>query len=59
MHHQKGAVVKNSVILPGASIGKNITVENYVIDKNADIRHVEILTAAQDNPGYIRRGDKI
>lgn len=56
---KKGAVVKNSVILPGASIGKNITVENYVIDKNADIRHVEILTAAQDNPGYIRRGDKI
>ena len=37
MHHQKGAVVNNSVILPGASIGKNITVENYVIDKNADI----------------------
>ena len=32
---------------------------NYVIDKNADIRHVTSLTGSPDAPGYIKRGDTI
>lgn len=56
---KKGAVVKDSVILPGVSIDSDITIENYVIDKNAKIRHVTNLTGSPDAPGYIKRGDTI
>lgn len=54
---KKGAVVKNSIILPTAVIGKDVHIENHVVDKHANIIHAKDLTADPDNPGYIRRGD--
>ena len=34
---KKGAVVKNSVILPAAYIGEDVHIENVVVDKKARI----------------------
>ena len=56
---KKGAVVKNSIILPTAVIGEDVHIENHVVDKHANIIHAKDLTADPDNPGYIRRGDTL
>lgn len=56
---KKGAVVKNSVILADSVIGENVHIENQVVDKHASIvRGKEIISPAE-NPGYIKRGDKL
>lgn len=56
---QKGAVVKNSVLLPGTLIGENVHVENFVVDKGAKIIHANELVAEADNPGYVKRQDTL
>ncbi len=56
---KKGAVVKNSVLLPGAVIGKNAVIENQVVDKRAQIVHANEIISTPDDPGYIRREDKL
>ena len=52
-----GAIVKNSVILPGAEIGKDVHVDHYVVDKNARLIHTKEIVAETEHPGYIRRDD--
>lgn len=54
---QKGAVVRNSVILPGAVIGKDVHVENHVVDKDVRIVHGKEIVASPELPGYIKRND--
>ena len=49
---KKGAVVKNSIILPTAVIGEDVHIENHVVDKHANIIHAKNLTA---DPDYFRR----
>lgn len=56
---KKGAVVKNSIILPGAVIGEDVHVENQVVDKYAQIIHVKEIIGDPENPGYIKREDRI
>lgn len=56
---QKGAVVKNSVLLPGTLIGENVRVENFVVDKEAKIIHANELIGELDNPGYVKRQDTL
>lgn len=56
---KKGSVIKNSVILPGATIGKDVHVENQVVDKYAKITHVKEIIGKPENPGYIKREDRI
>ena len=56
---KKGAVVKNSVILAGAVIGEDVHVENYVVDKRAQITHVKEVVAQPEQPGYIKREDTL
>lgn len=56
---KKDAVVKNSVILPGAVIGKNAVIENQVVDKRAQIIHSNEIISPADNPGYIKREDRL
>ena len=53
---KKGAVVKNSVILPGVVIGADAHVENVVVDKNAKIIHAKKVVS-EGEPGYIKRND--
>ena len=56
---EKGAVVKNCVILPDVKIGKDVVIENVVVDKHVSITHAKDIKGTPDNPGYIKRGDKI
>ena len=56
---KKGAIIRNSIILPDATIGSDVHMENQVIDKNSKIIHAKELIAPPDKPGYIRRGDTI
>ena len=59
VHIGKGAVVKNSVVLAYSSIGKDVVVDNQVIDKWAKIIHANQLIAEPGKPGYIRRDDTL
>ena len=56
---KKGAVVKNSVILPGAVIGEDVHIENVVVDKQARILRKKEILAQPDKPMYVKRNDKI
>ena len=54
---QKGAIVRNSVILGHSTIGPGVHVENQVVDKWAIVKHVKELVADPENPGYVNRDD--
>ncbi|MCI8833922.1 MAG: glucose-1-phosphate adenylyltransferase subunit GlgD [Ruminococcus sp.] len=56
---KKGAVVKNSVILPGALIGEDVHIENQVVDKRAKIIHAKEVISPSEKPGYVRREDTL
>ncbi len=56
---KKGAVIKNSVILPGAFIGEDVHIENVVVDKKARIIRKKELKGTSDTPLYVKRNDKI
>lgn len=56
---KKGAVVKNSVLLPDSYIGEDVHVEYQVVDKHARIIHANEVVASGDHPGYVRRGDTL
>lgn len=56
---KKGAVIKNSIILPDTVIGEGIHVENQVVDKHSRLIHVKELIADPQKPGYVRRGDTL
>lgn len=55
----KGAVIKNSVILPCTTVGEGVHVENQVVDKHASLIHAKEIVSCSQMPGYIRRGDTI
>lgn len=53
----KGAVVKNSIILPDVVIGEGVHVENMVVDKHASVTKAKEVVAPANKPGYVLRGD--
>lgn len=55
----KGAVVKNCVITAYSRIGQNVDLEYQIVDKWAQIIHVDKLIGKPEKPGYIRRDDVI
>lgn len=56
---KKGAVVKNSVLLPDVVISENAHIENMVIDKHAKIVHIKDIVAEPEKPGYVKRSDTL
>lgn len=54
-----GAVVKNCVVSADVVIGKDVHVENMVVDKHAKLIRGKEVIAAPENPGYVRRGDTL
>lgn len=56
---KKGAVVKNSIVLAGVTIGEDVKVENQVVDKHSKLIRTKEIIAPSENPGYIRRGDTL
>ena len=55
----KGAIVKDSIILPGAYIGENAKLDHVVVDKYAIVHHIKELKGTDDNPVYVERRDRI
>lgn len=56
---KKGAVIRNSVVLPDVEIGEDVHLENFVVDKHARIIHAKEVVAAPETPGYVRRRDNL
>lgn len=56
---QKGAVVKDSIILPGAYIGEGAKLDHVIVDKYAIIHHVKALHGTDEEPVYVKRRDRI
>jgi glucose-1-phosphate adenylyltransferase len=56
---RKGAVIKNSIILPGAYIGEKVKLDHVVVDKYAIIHHVKELKGTDEEPIYVKRKDRI
>lgn len=56
---EEGAVVKNSVILPGSYIGKNAIVDYAVVDKKAQIIKVKEVIGSENDVIYVPRGSKV
>lgn len=54
---RKGAVVKNCVVLGHSIIDEGVHIENQVVDKWAQIKHVHELIADPEHPGYVNRDD--
>lgn len=55
----KGTVIKNSVVLPETTIGDNVTIENFVVDKHSKIVHENKIIASAEKAGYVKRGDRL
>ena len=56
---KKGAVIRNSVILPEVTTGEDVHLDNLVVDKHAKISHVKEVIADPGHPEYIRRDDSL
>lgn len=56
---QKGAVVKDSIVLPGAYIGEDAKLDHVVVDKYAIIHHVKALKGTDEELVYVKRRDRI
>ncbi|MBO4218066.1 MAG: glucose-1-phosphate adenylyltransferase subunit GlgD [Erysipelotrichaceae bacterium] len=56
---QKGAVVRDSLILPGAEICEGAHIEYAVIDKHAVVKYVKEIVGSKDNLMYVARRDTV
>lgn len=56
---RKGAVVKDSILLPGVYIGEKAKLDHVVVDKYAIIHHVKELKGTDEEPVYVKRRDRI
>lgn len=54
-----GAVVKNCVVSADVVIGKDVHVENMVVDKHVKLIRGKEVVASPEKPGYVRRGDTL
>jgi len=56
---EKGAYIKDAVVLPDAVIGQNAHIEKAVIDRFATVSHIVDLKGDKNEPIYVKRGDRI
>ncbi len=54
-----GAIIENSIIQSGATIGENVHLKNVIVDKNARIQHIKELIGETAQPIYVKRRDNI
>ena len=54
---EKGAVIKNSIILTDVKVGKGVHVENCIVDKHSQLIRVKEIIGEPNKPAYIRRSD--
>ena len=55
----KGAVIRNSLILPQAEIFEDAHIEYAVIDKHAEVKYVKEIVGSEDNLMYVARRDTV
>lgn len=56
---KKGAVVKDTIILPNSLINKNVHLDKCVVDRYAIVTHAKDLKGEDNKPLYIARRDRI
>lgn len=56
---KKGAVVKDSIILPNALVNKNVHMSKCVVDRFAIVTHAKELHGEDNAPLYVARRDRI
>ncbi|MBQ6654111.1 MAG: glucose-1-phosphate adenylyltransferase subunit GlgD [Erysipelotrichaceae bacterium] len=56
---QKGAVVRDCLIMPGAEICEGAHLEHVVVDKHATVRYVKEIIGSEDNLMYVARRDTV
>jgi len=56
---RKGAVIKDSIILPNAYISEDSKIEYAIIDKHAKVIDKKSIIGTKDNIAYIRRRDRV
>ena len=56
---KEGAFVKDSIVLPDTFIDKNVKMDHAVVDRLTIITHVKDLRGTDEEPIYIKRGDRI
>ena len=56
---EKGAKIKNSIIMQGAKIGENAYIENAILDKNVTVTDGIRLIGTPDSPVIIKKGETI
>ena len=59
VHIGKNTVVRNSIILAYNDIADGVYIENAVIDKWAQIRHVKKVVSGSVTPAYVKRNDRL
>ena len=56
---EQGAVVKNSVIMQGTTIGRNSHIEQAIIDKDVCVAPFRVLVGAASSPVIIKKGERV
>ena len=56
---KKGAVVKDSIILPNALVNRNVHMSKCVVDRFAIVTHAKELQGEDNAPLYVARRDRI
>lgn len=56
---KKGAVIKNSIVLPNSVIGENVKLDTVVVDKYAVINKVKNLKGKDGEPVYVGRREHV
>lgn len=55
----KGAIIKNSIVLTGTSIGPGADIENAVIDKYVHVYGKAVVKGTPEEPVYVEQGKRI
>ena len=55
----EGTVIKNSILMQRARIGKDVHLEHVILDKAVTIRDRTVLKGSKDEPVVISKGSVI
>ena len=56
---EPGAVIRNSIIMSDTYIGKDVHVENQIVDKHVVIDKIKQVVSDPSCPGYIKKSDRV
>ncbi|MDR3364259.1 MAG: glucose-1-phosphate adenylyltransferase subunit GlgD [Clostridiales Family XIII bacterium] len=59
VHIGKGAMIKNSIVLPSAAIAEDAQLEYVILDKNVSVRQRSRLVGSENFPVVIRKGGTV